>query len=127
MIFKQRILPLLLSTVWIGLSEFVRNQLILGHTWEDHYNLLGLQFPNEPLNGAVWGVWSFVLAVLIFMISRRFNIFETFVIAWVSAFVLLWLVIGNLGVLPPSTLFYALPLSMLEVYGATWITVKLAP
>lgn len=127
MIFKERILPLLLSTVWISLSEFIRNQFLLGYTWNDHYQQLGLQFPNEPANGAIWGLWSLVLAGLILVISRRFNVFETLVITWVAAFVLMWLVIGNLGVLPTTTLFYALPLSMVEIYGAAWITAKLAP
>jgi hypothetical protein len=39
-------------------------------------------------------------------------------------FLLMWVVIGNLGVLPFGILPYALPLSIVEVLGATWIIFK---
>ena len=40
------------------------------------------------------------------------------------AFVMMWVVIGNLDVLPYGILPYALPLSLLEVFGAAWIIRK---
>jgi hypothetical protein len=41
-------------------------------------------------------------------------------------FVLMWMVIGNLGVLPAAILPVAVPLSMLEAFGAAWIIKKLS-
>ena len=37
------------------------------------------------------------------------------------SFVLMWLVIGNLEVLPFKILLFAIPLSILECYIAAWI------
>jgi len=48
-------LPILLSTVWIGISEFVRNEFLLKYYWTRHYEGFGLVFPAEPINGALWG------------------------------------------------------------------------
>jgi hypothetical protein len=41
-------------------------------------------------------------------------------------FVLMWLVTGNMGVLPYSILVFAIPLSLLETYLATLIIKKLS-
>ena len=87
---------------------------------------MGLQFPGEPINGAIWGLWSMVYASLIFILSKRFNILENFTLSWIIGFVMMWLVIGNLGVLPIGILYLAIPLSLLESYLACFIVKKLA-
>jgi hypothetical protein len=38
----------------------------------------------------------------------------------------MWLVVGNMGVLPFGILYFAIPLSLLEVFLATLIIVKLS-
>lgn len=113
--------------VWITLSEFVRNELLFKSFWVEHYTSLGMTFPSEPLNGVVWMLWSFVFAGIIYALSRSFSLPRTFGLAWVSGFVLMWLVIGNMNVLPFGLLWYAVPLSVLEAFLATWIVVKIAP
>ena len=123
---KKTVLPILLSTIWISLSEFVRNEFIAESYWVDHYNNLGLTFPSEPINGAVWGVWSLLFAIAIYLISRKFSLLQTTFLAWFVGFVLMWVVIWNLNVLPPGLLLIALPLSLLEAFVATWIIMKLA-
>ena len=120
------ILAILAATVWISVNEFLRNQLILIDHWTDHYASMGLAFPGEPVNGAVWGLWSLCFAVAIFMIKRRFSLLETTAIAWGVGFVLMWLVIGNMAVLPLGILPVAIPWSMVEAFGAVWIVKKLA-
>jgi hypothetical protein len=42
------------------------------------------------------------------------------------AFVLMWIVTGNLGVLPFKLLLYAIPLSILETFLAALIIKKLS-
>jgi hypothetical protein len=115
----------LAAAVWIATSEFVRNQFLLQEHWVGHYTALGLTFPAEPVNGAVWGLWSLFLAAAILVIARRFTFRETAALAWLMGFVLMWLVIGNLGVLPVGILPLAIPLSVVEVFVATWIIHKL--
>jgi hypothetical protein len=56
---KNKIVAILLSTVWISISEFVRNEFLLKSFWREHYEKMGLEFPSEPINGAIWGIWVF--------------------------------------------------------------------
>jgi hypothetical protein len=93
-LLKRTILPILLAAIWISLSEFVRNEFFVKSFWTQHYLGLGLIFPSKPVNAALWGFWS------LFM---------------------MWVVIGNLGVLPYGLLVYAIPLSILESFVATLI------
>jgi hypothetical protein len=125
-ILKNTFLPIFASTLWISLSEFVRNEFLVKTFWTDHYNRLGLIFPSEPINGAVWGLWSLLFAIAIFIISRKFSLLYTTLLSWLVGFVLMWFVIGNLGVLPYGLLLYAVPLSLLESFVATWIIKRLS-
>lgn len=121
----RAILATISATFWIATNEFVRNQLVLFDHWTSHYAAMGINFPSEPLNGVVWGIWSLCFAVAIYVMARRFSLFETTALAWLVGFVLMWLVVGNLGVLPSSVLPVAIPWSMVEAFGAAWIVKKL--
>lgn len=114
------------ATVWISVSEFVRNEFFLKSYWIDHYNTLGVAFPDAAINGIVWGVWSLGLAILCFVLLSRFSLLQSVFISWFAAFVLMWLVVGNLHVLPFGLLIYAIPLSILECYLACLIIKTLA-
>lgn len=118
---KRAIVAVLSATVWISISEFVRNQLLFASFWRDHYSGLGLVFPERPVNGALWGLWSLLFAISIYLIARRFGFAETAFIAWLTGFLMMWVTIGNLGVLPFGLLWFAVPLSVLEVVVAVWI------
>jgi hypothetical protein len=120
---KKTLLPILLATIWIGISEFVRNEFLLSY-WTGHYENLGLVFPTEPINGAVWGIWSLCLAIAIFIIAKKFTLTQTTLLSWFVGFVLMWLVIGNMGVLPYGILPFAVPLSLLEAFLASFIIKK---
>ncbi len=123
----KSILAILAATVWISISEFVRNEFLLKNYRIDHYQNLGLTFPSEPINGAVWGLWSFLFAIGIYNINRKFNLLSTTLIAWFVGFVLMWVVTWNMMVFPLGILSFAIPLSLLEAYLATFIIEKIAP
>jgi len=125
---KRRLYPataILLATLWISVSEFVRNELLVKSIWVEHYQKMGLTFPSEPLNGVVWGVWSLFFAIFIFIISRKYTLMQATFITWFAGFVLMWIVAYNLLVLPLQIMPYAIPLSMLECFVASLI-VRLA-
>lgn len=122
---KHRVLPVIMTTLWISVSEFFRNEYLLKSYWTSHYLKLGMVFPSEPINGAIWGLWSLVFAIVIFMILHRFSFWQTVFLSWLVGFVMMWLVIGNMGVLPMTILSFAIPLSLLEVYLAALILTKL--
>ncbi|MCB0477199.1 MAG: hypothetical protein KDC84_03495 [Crocinitomicaceae bacterium] len=119
------LLGILIATIWISLSEFIRNEFILKQYWTDHYEGMGLSFPADPINGAVWGIWSLCFAIGIAVLIQKFSLIQTSIIAWFFGFVLMWLVVGNMGVLPFSILIFAIPLSMLEAFLASWICFKM--
>ena len=122
---QKTILPVFLATAWISISEFARNQFIVSSYWTNHYKSLGLVFPSAPVNGAVWGLWSLLFAVAVFIIAKKFTLLQTTFLSWLLAFVMMWVAIGNLGVLPFGLLWIAVPLSILESFVASWIIKKL--
>lgn len=123
---KNTILPLLAATFWISLSEFLRNEFLIKSMWTDHYASLGLTFPSDPVNGMIWGIWSLFFALAIFILAKKFSFIQTTFIAWWMAFAMMWLVIGNMGVLPFGSLVIAFPLSLLETSIAVYIIRKLS-
>ena len=125
-LIKNIIVPILLATVWISLSEFVRNEFLVKSYWVSHYESLGLVFPSAPVNGAVWGIWSLLFAIVVFILSRKYSWVMTALLSWFVGFILMWVVLWNLNVLPPGLLFFAIPLSLLESFVASFIIFKVA-
>ncbi|MCA9735860.1 MAG: hypothetical protein H6696_09855 [Deferribacteres bacterium] len=123
---KRTILPVLLATIWISVSEFVRNEILIKSYWTGHYEKLGLVFPSQPINGAVWGLWSLLFAIAIYILSRKFSLIQTTLLAWFMGFVLMWVVIWNMSVMPDGLLYVAVPLSLLEAFVAAFILKKLS-
>lgn len=115
---KNELLSILLAGFWISVSEFLRNELLFKHLWVDHYKTLGLKFETTPVNGFIWFVWSLVFAVIISKLLSKFSRRETLIIAWVVGFLMMWLTLFNLQVLPIALLIFAIPLSLLEAWLA---------
>jgi len=122
---KKTVLPILLATIWIGISEFVRNSYLLHSYWTVHYQKLGMTFPEQPVNGAVWGIWSLCFAVVIYFLAQKFSLIQTTLLSWFVGFIFMWLVIWNLGVLPLGILPIAIPLSIVEAFLASFIIKKI--
>jgi len=118
-------LSVVVAAIWISISEFARNQFLVKSYWTKHYQDLGLKFPSESVNGAVWGVWSLLFAVFIFFLARKFSLIQTTLLAWFAGFLMMWVVIGNLGVLPYGMLFIAVPLSLLEALIASLVIIRI--
>ena len=62
--------------------------------------------------------------IIIYIISKKFSLIQTAFLAWMVGFLLMWLVVGNMGVLPYDILYLAVPLSVLEAFIATFIIFK---
>ncbi|PJZ51370.1 hypothetical protein [Leptospira adleri] len=118
--------PVLATAAWITASEFFRNEILFKSYWVLHYESKGLRFPSEPINGAVWILWSFFLAVVLYILSRKFTLTQTFLFGWFVGFVLMWIVVWNLGMLPSGLLIYAVPLSLLEIFLGSIIVKRLS-
>lgn len=124
-VFRRAVLPVGAASVWISISEFFRNEILIKSYWLNHYEKMGLKFPSDPINGAVWGIWSVLFASAVFIISGKFSFIYASLFSWYIGFVLMWTVLGNLGVLPEGLLLVAVPLSLLECFIAVFIIKKL--
>lgn len=122
---KRLLLAVLAVFVWISGTLFLRNEILLKEYWINHYREKGLIFPSEPLNGIVWVIWSLLFAVAIIVFSKKFSITNTALISWFTGFVLVEIVVGNLGVLPFGILVYAIPMSLVEVFVAAFLAKKI--
>jgi len=110
----------------VNASEFIRNEVLFKKYWIARYQSFGMTFPSELLNGMIWIVWGFLFSIAIYLISRKFNLIQTTLICWFMGFVLMWVTIGNLNVLPSAILIYAVPLSLLETFMGSYICVKIS-
>ncbi|MFC1844799.1 hypothetical protein ACFLZ5_08425 [Thermodesulfobacteriota bacterium] len=122
---KKYLLAVLGSGVWINVSEFIRNELVIKKLWINGFNEMGLTFPSTPINGAVWGLWAFIFASILAWLTTRFSTLSSALIAWITGFVLLWLAMINMGVLPSGIIYWAVPWSFIEVYIAAQICSKI--
>jgi len=68
-----------------------------------------------------------VFAACIHVMLKRFSFWETLALAWTVGFLMMWLVTGNMAVLPFGILPIAVPLSLLEVAIAIGILRRFAP
>lgn len=112
---KRIALATLAAGVWINVSEFLRNEILFKGHWLAKYETLGLEFPSAPVNGALWGLWGFIFAGCIVAVRRQSTFAGTVALCWTLGFALMWIVIGNLNVLPLTLLPIAVPWSLAEV------------
>ena len=123
-IIKKIIVPILITGIWINISETVRWMFLVESYWLEKYQTLNLTFPNETINMIAWMIWGFFHATVIFILSRRYNLFQTTVLSWFVAFVMMWLIVWNVGVLPTGMLWLNIPLSLLEAFIGAYICIR---
>jgi hypothetical protein len=120
----RNFLHILLAGLWVNASEFIRNQILLVNEWIKHYQSFGMSFPSAPINGLIWVLWGFVFAAVVYVLAQKFTLMQTFALSWVIGFFMMWLVIWNLNVLPMAILPLAIPLSLIECFGAAYICTR---
>lgn len=124
---KKTLFPIFLAGIWINLSETLRWEFLARPIWLEYHQNLGIVLPQEPLNMAIWMLWGFIFATVIFIFSRKFNLWQTALLSWFLFLVLLWMVLWNLGLLPDGLVVAAAPLALLETFIAAWICLKMSP
>lgn len=122
---KRKIIGYSGASFWVVLSEFVRNEFLYKGYWLNHFDALGLKFETLPINGMLWMVWSIALVYVIQKLLSKFSVTETLTVTWISAFFMMWITVFNLQVLPLKLLFFAIPLSLLEIFIAIVIIKKI--
>lgn len=123
-IIKKIVVPILITGIWINISETFRWLLLIESFWLEKYQHLNLTFPNETINMITWMIWGFLYAIVIFVLSRRYNLLQTTLLSWIVAFVMMWIVIWNVGILPTKMLWINIPLSLFETFIGAWICIR---
>jgi hypothetical protein len=116
----------MVTGLWVNLSETLRWVFLVRSYWVEHYETMNLVYPETPINGLVWMVWGFLIAVTIFALSTKFDLFKTVFLTWFVVFVMGWLVLWNMDTLPSGILVFVVPLSLLEIYIGALISTKLS-
>lgn len=122
---KRALGSIIAAGIWIILSEFLRNEFLFKSYWVEHFSSMGLPFETLPINGIFWLVWSFILAYVIFSLLQKFSFIKAMVLSWLTAFLMMWIALYNLQVLPLNLLLFAIPLSIIEVAVAGYIIEKM--
>lgn len=123
---KKTLLPILLTEIWINLSETIRWVFLIKSYWIEHYEKLGLVYSEKPINLIIWMIWGFLLATLIFILTKKFTVFHTTLLVWFSVFIMMWIVVWNIGILPVDMLWYNAPISFVEIFIGAMICRKLS-
>jgi hypothetical protein len=71
------------------------------------------------------GARSFIFAGITVFIVKKMTAVESMLILWITGFLMMWIVAGNLNVLPFKLLIFAIPLSIIEVFVAVFISRKI--
>ena len=123
--FKKTILPILLTGIWVNVSITIGWMLILESYWIEKYQSMNLVFPTELTNNIVWMIWGFMLATIIFILSKKFSPLQTTFISWFVAFAMMWVIVWNIGVLPTGMLLVNIPNTLFVTYISTLICKRL--
>lgn len=123
---KGMFIPILVTGLWVNLSETLRWIFLVRSYWVEHYESMNLVYPETPINTLVWIVWGFLIAVTIFALSTKFDLFKTVFLTWLVVFVMGWLVLWNMDTLPLGILVFVVPLSLFEICVGALICTKLS-
>jgi hypothetical protein len=123
---KRTFIPIVATGLWVNLSETLRWVFLVRSYWVEHYETMNLVYPDTAINGLVWMVWGFLIAVTIFILSTKFDLLKTVFLTWFVVFVMGWLVLWNMDTLPTGILVFVVPLSLLEIYIGALICIKLS-
>lgn len=112
---RKAIWQILLVSLWINIFETVRWILFAKPDIDMHLKASNLVLPNNPINNILWLIWGIIIAVMIFIISKKFKVLQTTFIVWITVYVMHWIALWNMAVLPINILWLAVPLTFINV------------
>ncbi len=113
--YLKTIWQILLVSIWINIFETLRWMLFAKPEIDMHFKAANLVLPNEPINNLLWLIWGIIIAVMIFIVSKKFKVLQTTFIVWITVYVMHWIALWNMAVLPINILWLAVPLTFTNV------------
>jgi hypothetical protein len=113
--YQKAIWQIFLVSIWINIFETLRWMLFAKPEIDMHFKAANLVLPNEPINNLLWLIWGIIIAVMIFIVSKKFKVLQTTFIVWITVYVMHWIALWNMAVLPINILWLAVPLTFINV------------
>lgn len=120
-------IAILAAAVWLSLLEFLRDQYLVQSYRIEQNQLHGSMYREEPLMGSAAGIWSLFLAIYIFLVTRKLGNWYATIAAFSGCLLLMWVINGDLRVMPVRLILFAIPLILLESFIAVWIIRRISP
>ena len=132
--WKSYFIVVVITSIWINVSEVFRYFVFVIPNVKEYWQ--GIEHVGD-MNWtifAIWGLWDMILtamAVFIFWLyTQRFgnnirSVVSSAIIVWMFFFVLYWVGAANMGYSDWSILWIVLPLSLLELLIANFISSQL--
>jgi len=114
--FRKSIWQIVIVSIWINVSETLRWVLFSKPHLDSHYKSINIILPDNPINNVLWLIWGIIIAVMIFILSKKYTLVQTTFIIWVTVFVMHWIALWNSAVFPASILWVVVPLSFIEIF-----------
>lgn len=123
--FKKAIWQILLVSLWINVFETLRWMLFSKPDIDMHFKAANLVLPNGPMNNILWLIWGIIIAIMIYIISKKYKVLQTTFIVWITVYILHWIALWNFSVLPINILLLAVPLTFINVFVGALICKRL--
>jgi len=123
----------LITSIWVNVSEVFRYFLIVMPNVKSYWNNLETVANMNWGIFCIWGIWDTILTAmtvfLYWLFTQRFgynlcSIIISATLSWVF-FLLYWIVSANMGYSEWSILWIILPLALIEMIIANYIASKL--
>ena len=113
--YKKTVWQIFVVSIWINIFETLRWILFAKPDIDIHFKAANLVLPNEPINNILWLIWGIIIAVMIFIISKKFKVLPTTFMVWITVYIMHWIALWNMAVLPINILWLAVPLTFINV------------
>ena len=120
--FKKAIWQVIILSIWINLAETIRWIAFAKPYFVNHTQNMNIEQPSGPLYLIIWFVWGVLLALLIYIISRKFSFIETTIIIWLSVYSGIWIMLFNLSLVTFPILIAIAAFCFIEIFVGSLIS-----
>ena len=120
--FKKAIWQVIILSIWINLAETIRWIAFSKPYFVNHTQNMNIEQPSGPLYLIIWFVWGVLLALLIYIISRKFSFIETTIIIWLSVYSGIWIMLFNQSLVTFPILIAIAAFCFIEIFVGSLIS-----
>lgn len=116
---KKSIWQVIIISIWINVAETIRWLVFAKPYFLSHFQRMNIEPPGGPLNLIVWFIWGILVALLIYILLKKFPLIKTTIIIWLSVYSGIWIMLFNLKVLSYCILAAMAAFCFIEIFIGT--------